>query len=325
MGKYCSIILTVFFSLVLLSCCASADEKHTVDVSGRAVNSTPLYGPEGIVIAPSGDIFIGNHDGKIMQVAADGSVKAFADLNDLPGDREETIRAVGVAMDKEGDIYAATYDFHDGAVLKVIGPGRENARTVTLYRHGIGLANFVLIDDETGTMYVTDCSMRSGGVFGIDMKDESRIGSAVDREKELLGKFGYANGLALGPSKQWLYVAETTAGRISRIHLKTKKSETFIELGGWMDGLVLDPERNALFACDNKKGRIIAVDLSCTVLGEVHLIGREGQCAPACLVFRDSDTIVFTDLWKASTWRALLGMGQYHSYIYQLPVSEVIR
>jgi len=211
-------------------------------------------------------------------------------------------------------------------VLKVIGPGKPDAGTVTLYRHGIGKANFILIDDETDTMYVSNSSMFSGGVFRFSMKDEALIGTAVVPEKELLAEFGYANGLALGPGKEWLFVAETTAGRISKIYLKTGKSHPFVELGGWVDGLAFDPGRNALFVCDNKKGRIIAVDMSSgDVLGEAHVMGKEGQCAPACLVLRDSDTIVFTDLWKASTWRALLGKAQHHSFIYEVPVSEIIR
>ncbi|UCD58245.1 MAG: SMP-30/gluconolactonase/LRE family protein [Candidatus Hydrogenedentota bacterium] len=315
----------VFVSLIMLHSFAMAGQKQTVDVSSRALNSSPLFGPEGIALAPDGNIYVGNHDGRIMRVTGDGLVEEFADLNSLPGQRKERISAIGLAADNMGNIYAAALDFQGGSVLKVVGPGKPDSGTVTVYRHGVGMANFVLIDHETATMYVSDSSMFSGGVYRFDMTEETRVGGAADPESELLGKFAYANGLALGPEKKWLYVAETTSGRISRINLETKEPEVFAELGGWMDGIAFDPERRTLFACDNKGGRIIAVDLSGTVTGEVHLTGKEGQCAPASLVFRDSDTIVFTDLWRASLWRALLRRAQYHSYIYQLPVSDIVR
>ncbi len=320
-----SVFFALFVSLMTLTSVALAGGKQSLDISNRALNSTPLLGPEGIVLASDGNIYVGQGDGKIARVAGDGTVEEFADLNDLPGERKERISAIGLAMDGEGDIYAAALDFNGGSVLKVTGPGKPDAGAVVLYRHGIGMANFVLIDRESQTMYVSNSAMFSGGVFRFDMSDETRVGSAADPETELLGKMGYANGLALGPDREWLYVAETTKGRISRIHLGTKKSEVFAEVGGWADGIAFDPGRERLFVCDNKGGRIVAVDLSGKVVGEVRLIGREGQCAPASMIFRDADTIVFTDLWKASLWRALIGPAQYHSYIYELPVTDILK
>ena len=319
------IFLVFVVSLVALPVSAVAEERRSIDVSPGALNSAPLYGPEGIVLAQDGSIYVGEHDGKIRRVTATGEVKDFADLNDLPGERKDRVGAVGIAMDKGGDIYAATLDSLGGAVLKVVGPGKADSGNVTLYRKGIGLANFILIDDETETMYVSDSSMFSGRVFRFDMNDKTLEGSAVDPETELLGKFSYANGLALGPEKQFLYVAETTRGRVSRINLETNESKVFVKTGGWADGLFFEPERRMLFVCDNKGGRIVAVDLSGEIKGDVHLVGKEGQCAPASLAFRGSDTIVFTDLWKASMWAALLGRPKHHSYVYEIPMDEVLR
>jgi hypothetical protein len=61
------------------------------------------------------------------------------------------------------------------------------------------------------------------------------------------------------------------------------------------------------------------------VAGEIRLVGREGQIAPACMSFRDSDTIVVTDLWKASMLDVLLGRVKYHSYVYEVPVDRILR
>ncbi len=310
-------------AICLIVATAATAAQRTVDVSGRALNSQPLLGPEGILIAAAGDVYAGTHDGKIVSIAADGSVVEFADLNTLPGKREKDISAIGIAMDGAGDIYAATLDFNGGAVLKVVGPGKPNAGEVSMYRHGIGMANFVLIDDETSTMYVSNSSMFSGGVFRFDMTDTSLVGAAVVPEKELLAGFAYANGLALGPDKQFLYVAETTKGRVSKLNLETKESTVFAEVGGWADGIAFNADKSLLFVCDNKGGRIVAVDFSGKTVGEARLIGKEGQCAPASLAFRDSDTIAFTDLWRASLWRALIGRPQYHSYVYEISVSEL--
>lgn len=324
MKKIILLLVAVSVSCVIFSRPAIAGEKPPATVSAQPLNSVPLLGPEGILLAPDGNIYAGEHDGKIDRVMADGTVEVFANLNNLPGEHKP-IGAVGIAMDGDGDIYAATLDFNGGSVLKVVGPGKPDAGKVSLFRNGIGMANFILIDKETSTMYVSDSSMFSGRVFRFDMKDEARIGKPADAEKELLGKFAYANGLALGPDKEWLYVAETTNGRISKVNLKTKQSQVFVKLGGWTDGITYDPERQLIFACDNRGGRISAVDMSGKVVGEVHVMGKEGQCAPASLIFRDPNTVVFTDLWKASLWRALIGKPQYHSYVYQLPVSDIVK
>jgi sugar lactone lactonase YvrE len=317
------LILSVSFASSLSV--AVAGEAADINVADRALNSTPLVGPEGIVLTPDGSAYVSERDGRIRRVKVDGTVEAFADLNSFPGEREERFGAIGLAMDKNGDIYAATLTALDGAVLKVIGPGKPEAGKVSMYRNGVNSANFVLIDDESGTMYVSDSSMFSGGVYRFDMNDESLVGTAADQEKELLGKYSYANGLALGPEKKWLYVAETLRGRVSRIDLVTKKSEVFVDIGGWTDGLLLDPEGKRLFVCDNKGGRIVAVDFSGAIVGDARLLGKEGQTAPACMLFRDANTIVYTDLWKASWWGALSGNPERHSYIYDVSVDEILK
>jgi len=324
-GKLSAVLISLFVPFTLFLTSATAEEMRDVDVSARALNATPLYGPEGLVLTPDGGAYVGEHDGRIRRIAPGGGVEEFADLNDLPGERKERISAIGLAIDKEGDIYAATLTALGGAVLKVVGPGKPDAGKVSLYRNGINSANFILIDDETETMYVSDSSMFSGGVYKFDMSDELKVGTAADPETEFLGKYSYANGLALGPEGKYLYVAETTKGRVSRIDLASKASEVFADVGGWADGLLYDRGRELLFVCDNKGGGIVAVDLAGNVKGKIHLTGKEGQCAPACLAFRDPDTIIYTDLWKASLWAALLGRPEYHSYVYRISVDEVLK
>jgi sugar lactone lactonase YvrE len=325
MKKLYPVVLAVCVALLVVSHVSAKQDPRTINLSKRALNATPLYGPEGIVIAADGSIYVGNHDGKIKRILSTGAVEPFADLNNLPGERKERIGAIGLAMDGEGDIYAATYDFNGGSVLKVTGPGKTDAGKVVLFRHGIGLANFVLIDKETKTMYVSDSSMFSGRVFRFNMKDEALVGKAADPQRDVLGEFSYANGLALGPEKEWLYIAETTKGRISKLYLKTGKAHVFAEVGGWADGLAFDPKKQLLYVCDNKGGRILALNTAAEIVGEARLIGKEGQCAPASLVFRDANTVVFTDLWRASMWRALAKRPQYHSFAYQLSVSEILK
>ncbi len=319
-----AIILCIALVSVMLSGPVLAAEE-SINVSGRALNATPLVGPEGIVLAPDGNLYVSERNGKISSVKPDGSVEVFADLSKLQGGTEEKISPIGLALDKEGDIYAATFNFAGGAVIKIVGPGKPDAGQASLYRGGIGSANFVLIDDENGIMYVSDSAMFSGRVFRFDTKDEALIGKPADPEKELIGEFPYANGLALGPDKKYLYVAETVRGQISRINLETIESEVFVKLGGWMDGLLFDPDRELLYACDNRNGKIFAVNFSGETVGVVHLTGKDGQVAPACLIFQDSYTLIVTDLMKASMWRVLLGRPQYHSSIYPVTVGEIAK
>jgi len=190
-----AVVIVLSISILVLPSQAAAEGIPVVDVSGQTVNSAPILGPEGIARGSDGSIYIGGHDGKIWSISPAGEMHQFADLNNLPGERKQRIGAVGLALDAEGNLYVATLDFDGGCVLKVIGPGKPDAGAVSLFRRGIGMANFILIDRETSTMYVSDSSMFSGRVFRFNMADASKIGSAADEKTELLGKFRYAIGV----------------------------------------------------------------------------------------------------------------------------------
>ena len=72
--------LAFIFAALLFFPNAAKAEVRTIDVSEVALNSSPLYGPEGIVRAQDGSLFVGEQDGRVRRITLDGNVEEFADL-----------------------------------------------------------------------------------------------------------------------------------------------------------------------------------------------------------------------------------------------------
>ena len=102
-ANFTVLTLLVLFTLFLAQAASAAEQS--IDVSNRALNSSPLRGPEGIVLALDGNLYVSERGGKISRVTPDGKTEMFVDLNTLSENGEKPISPIGLALDKDGDIY----------------------------------------------------------------------------------------------------------------------------------------------------------------------------------------------------------------------------
>ena len=239
-----------------------------------------LRHPEGIVIDASGDVWCGGETGEIYRISADGSgIETVASTGGF---------ILGLAFDDEQDLYAC--DMRHSAVFRL------DTRTGHLahFANGGGgekmrIPNFPVIDSSRNCLYVSDSydpKVAGPGVWRFDL-ESGEGGLWYDRTMT------FANGMALSPGKDYLYVAESFAGRVIRIPIdesgNPEEGEPFVEgIERVPDGLAFDTAGNLYIAC-YEPSRIYRVSPE----GEIHLLIDDPVahtlCHPTNCAFRGED------------------------------------
>lgn len=159
-----------------------------------------LSHPEGVAVGPDGWIWAGNQDGDICRVSPDGRVieRAASTGGFALGLAFDGDRAVFVCDLKHAAVFRL--DLADGSLERFTPPG-------------IRIPNYPLVDAARGRLLVSDSHEqgRPGpGVWSYDLGDGS--GDLWHG-----GDLDFANGLAMRPGDNALYVCETFARAITRI------------------------------------------------------------------------------------------------------------
>jgi gluconolactonase len=154
---------------------------------------------------------------------------------------------LGLAFDSEQNIYAC--DMRHSAVFRL------DTRTGDLVHFANGgdamrIPNFPVIDSSRNCLYVSDSydpKEKGPGVWRFDL-GSGEGGLWYDRAMT------FANGMALSPDRDYLYVAESFASRVIRIPIdqngNPQEGELWVdELERVPDGLAFDTAGNLYIAC----------------------------------------------------------------------------
>jgi len=215
-------------------------ERASVFFDGT-LGETRLLHPEGIAIDRDGNVWCGGELGQIYRISADGSM-----LNVVASTGGFTL---GMAFDRRGRLY--TCDLGHQAVFRL------DPETGHLERFAAGgggasirIPNFPVVDARRNCLYVSDShdpGQPGPGVWRFDLETgEGRLW--YDRPMT------FANGMALSPAGDELYVVETFARRVVRIPIgddgSAGEAKIFVEgIERLPDGLAFDIERNLYISC----------------------------------------------------------------------------
>jgi len=196
-----------------------------------------LSHPEGVAVGPDGWIWTGNENGQILRIAPDGSdFELVATTGGF---------ALGLAFEGRRALYVC--DLRHAAVFRLDLTTRKLDRWQV---PGLRIPNFPVVDARRGRLLVSDSHAPSEpgpGLFAFDL--ETGAGELWSG-----ATYNFANGLAMRPGEDAVYVCETFAHAITRVPILSDGSagepEPFIsELPGLPDGIAFDRQGALVVGC----------------------------------------------------------------------------
>lgn len=230
-----------------------------------------LQRPECILAERNGMVWAADARGGVMRIRPDGSQQLITQVQhsrfDLDADPAASLLTGtlpnGLAFDANGDILIA--NFGTDRLERMQRDGVTTVICSEIDGAPLGKVNFVL-RDRRGRLWVTisthinpwsnaiSRSVRDGAIMLIDGQGARIVADGL----------AFANEIRLDPAEDWLYVAETTARRVSRFRVTSAglgPRETFgpEDLGpGLIDGIAFDMFGN-LWATMIFADRLIAI------------------------------------------------------------------
>ncbi len=263
-----------------------------------------LQHPEAVAVGPDGWVWCGNENGEVLRIAADGSrIELVAQAGGF---------TLGLAF--EGDRALFFCDNKDKAVYRLDLASRRVAR---FSPPGIRIPNYPVVDTRRRRLLVSDSYdfVDPGpGVWAYDLATGE--GGLWYREP-----MTFANGMALAPSGDALFVCETFARQIARIDFDgngaAAGASVFAgDLPGLPDGIAFDAGGNLFVGCyepsrilriapDGRAAEVYIEDATAHLLAHPTNIAFDGQALFTANLGRWHVTRIASDTNAPPLWRTV--------------------
>src|SRR5262245_7272196 len=260
-----------------------------------AILAMGIDGPEGITVDRSGGVIVGETNGDVVRITADGVVHPYASTGE---------RLAGLAPLRDGRVLAAAFD--TGRVWS-IPPG---GGTATVLATVVGTPNGIV-----GT--------RRGKIF-VSVSDAGQIVEIASGTPVVAASgLTFPNGLAVGPDR-YLYVAETFVHRVSRLPLSNDgtlgPAEVYATGVALADGVAFDAHGDLLVAGSDSIQRVKRGTRAVSVLSTDPLLFW-----PSSLVFGRGRGLSRRDVFCVN-YGLPLGSGTTLAFFrYSRPGARVVR
>ncbi len=210
-----------------------------VEIFGKGVMKA-----EGVVVDKEGNVYGGGRNAVIYKVSPDGKV---SELTTLPAGSIPN----GITMDRQGNLVYC--DLGKKAMMRVTQSGQVAMIADRVGTLALTLPNFASYDAE-GNLYVSNSSTRDINNALVELTTPEPNGALVrirpDGRGEIVATGIYlANGTAIDPKEEAVYVLESTRNDCLRIAIKKDgtfgKPEIYAkDFPALPDGMAFDVEGN---------------------------------------------------------------------------------
>jgi len=207
-----------------------------------------LVRPECVLATRSGDVYTADFRGGVMHLRPDGSQTLYS------GDGPDglLLQPNGIALLRDGSFLLAQLGADDGGVFQLNRRGQVRPWLQTVEGIDLPPTNFV-IEDFAGRFWITVSTRQRPRARGYRRGCDDGFIIVVDERGARIAAdgLGYTNEVAVSPDRQWLYVNETFARRLSRFALHAdgslgvKEVVTEFGAGTFPDGLAFDEKGHA--------------------------------------------------------------------------------
>ena len=246
-----------------------------------------LQRPECILAEPDGSLWIADARGGVVCLRPDGHQKIIVQRHSdhFGGAATEASRYIegtlpnGLAFAENGDIIIANFGTDRLEVMTREGNSKVLADRIE--GQSIGKVNFVLRDSKNRIWITVSTRIRNWmHALRPDLSD-GYIARYIDGEFRIVAEgFHFTNEIRMDEREEYLYVAETTGGCISRMRVskdgKLSDREVFgpssLGKGAWPDGIAFD-------SCGNLWGTMVYSDklFALTPQGDLRVFLDEGD------------------------------------------------
>lgn len=299
-------------------------EGWTVDVSDIRYVGAGLERPECILAEPDGTLWSADGRGGVVRIAPDGSQELILQSTVAPNDKvsfeDRYVNTMGslpngLAFDADGNFLIA--NFGTDALELMARDGRTRTLVDAIEGKPVGKANFVTRDSR-GRLWLTVTTRTVPWTRHVETMSHDGYIAVIDEKGVRIVADGLCgtNELRFDPAENYLYVAETTARRISRFRvlpggaLGARETYGPDNVGGFCDGIAFDTHGNLW-------STLIMADRLIAITPEGNLLTLLDDGIPAATAALDAAWLqgrVTPDLMAAATgtiapWMASLTFG----------------
>lgn len=216
----------------------------TIAIESVEIFGTGVLEAEGVVIDKEGNAWGGGRNGKVYKVSPDGKVHEVAQL-------PEGSMPNGVTLDRAGNFVYC--DLGKKAVMRLSSDGKVSMIADRAGALALSLPNFCSYDAE-GNLYVSNSSTQDINQVLSELGKPAPNGALVrvrpDGRSEVVAEGIYfANGTAIDPNEDAVYVLESSRNDCLRIQIKKDgtfgKPEIYSkDFPALPDGMAFDVDRN---------------------------------------------------------------------------------
>ena len=298
----------------------------TVDRAAITRVGHDLQRPECILAERDGTLWSADARGGVMRIAPDGTQALIAQTPDphfalTPGREAASLLTGtlpnGLAFDVDGHILIA--NFGTDRLERMTRSGHTRVILDTIEGRPLGKVNFVL-RDRRNRLWITVSTMTNPWSQAVNATLADGYIVLVDERgpRIVADGFHFTNELRLDANEAWLYVAETTAKRVTRLRVGADgalgEREVYgpANLGpGLIDGIAFDAYGN-LWATMILAERLIAITPGGDVI-ELLDDGHAPSVARFQAAFATGDTVPFETLLACGgtvcNWMASVTFG----------------